>query len=67
MHQPPNPDSYCSPSADALAKFNTTDYWQTYALQYAFGTSDLATHEWSKHGSCTVWTSEEYFTQIDTM
>ena len=33
----------------------------------AVGTSDLATHEWSKHGSCTLWSSEEYFTQINTM
>jgi ribonuclease I len=41
----------CGPTAGGLAAFNTSGRWQRFALQYAWST--LATHEWSKHGSCT--------------
>ena len=37
----------------SVAAFNTTNRWQTWAMQYAWG--DLAAHEWAKHGSCTPW------------
>jgi ribonuclease I len=47
---------YCYPAA-AADKFNNTDHWQHYALEYSW--SDLASHEWSKHGSCTNWTNTE--------
>jgi len=57
-------EPYCTPTA-ATATFNNTDYWQSFALDYAWG--DLASHEWSKHGSCTNWTDTEYFKQINTM
>ena len=45
----------CAPSEAALNAFNVSGRWQTWALQYAFGT--LAAHEWAKHGSCTPWSS----------
>ncbi len=45
---------FCSPSAEALAKFNATGGpWQSWALEYAWDT--LARHEWAKHGSCSPW------------
>ena len=52
---------YCTPSG-AYDVFNTSIGWQTYALEYAW--SDLASHEWSKHGSCTNWSDTEYFAQV---
>ena len=35
------------------AAFNTTDRWQRWALEWAWGS--LASHEWAKHGSCSPW------------
>ncbi|CAE7589249.1 rna [Symbiodinium natans] len=52
-------DPLCRPPRDALAKYNTTADWQTFALGYAWG--GLSTHEWSKHGSCTGWNASYYF------
>jgi ribonuclease I len=51
-------EEYCYPK-EAINEYNNTNDWQKYALEYAW--SDLATHEWSKHGSCTLWDSEDYF------
>lgn len=56
--------AYCTPT-DAIMAFNNTESWQKYALEYAW--SDLASHEWSKHGSCTLWSSEEYFSYVESM
>jgi len=56
--------AYCTPSVATLEK-NTTQHWQKYALEYSW--SDLASHEWSKHGSCTPWLSGEYFAYVEQM
>jgi ribonuclease I len=50
-----NAEAYCTPT-DALKAFNNTGSWQMYALEYSW--SDLASHEWSKHGGCSPWESE---------
>eukprot|EP01062_Namystynia_karyoxenos_P044554 TRINITY_DN3286_c0_g1_i1.p1 TRINITY_DN3286_c0_g1~~TRINITY_DN3286_c0_g1_i1.p1 ORF type:complete len:354 (+),score=103.63 TRINITY_DN3286_c0_g1_i1:98-1063(+) len=54
--------SYCHPSSATLDKYNTSSEWQTYAPEYAYG--GLADHEWSKHGSCTPWSQDGYFSRL---
>jgi ribonuclease I len=53
-------ETYCNPS-DAIEALNTTEAWQKFALEYSW--SDLASHEWSKHGSCSpsAWDSTTFF------
>ena len=41
----------CQPTEQALADYNVSGRWQSWAIEYAFGS--LAAHEWSKHGSCS--------------
>jgi len=60
----PTAHPYCTPSG-AATLFNTSSGWQRYGLEYAW--SDLARHEWAKHGSCTPWTQERYFEHIQDM
>jgi ribonuclease T2 len=55
---PPKPDK-CQVSPSTIAQFNTTDLWQSSAMEYAWGT--LAAHQWSKHGSCTTWNESHFF------
>eukprot|EP00908_Phaeocystis_cordata_P016024 Transcript_27237.p1 GENE.Transcript_27237~~Transcript_27237.p1 ORF type:complete len:354 (-),score=76.72 Transcript_27237:78-1082(-) len=43
----------CRPAPAVVAAYNTTEAWQRYALEYAWG--DLSSHEWAKHGSCSPW------------
>jgi len=52
-------DPVCQPSAAEVAAFNTTTVWQQFAMEWAY--SDLAPHEWSKHGGCTGWTQDKFF------
>lgn len=43
--------------------FNTSENWQTYSLEYAWG--NLAEHEWAKHGSCVGnVTQQQYFAKV---
>jgi len=37
----------------------------TYAVEYSW--NSLATHEWSKHGSCTGWNQSQYFKTAEDM
>jgi ribonuclease T2 len=46
-------DASCAPNAPVPAELG--------ALAPAYVTGDLATHEWSKHGSCTVLPAADYF------
>lgn len=49
----------CQLSPSTVAKFNTTDLWQSSGMEYAYGS--LAPHQWSKHGSCTGWNDSYFF------
>jgi len=60
-HSPP---AHCAPTI-AAAQYNNSAQWQTYAMEYAW--SGLATHEWSKHGSCTPWDQITYFKHVEQM
>ena len=58
--------AYCTPSsAEAVYNASTSLGWQEWALEYSW--SDLATHEWAKHGSCTPWEPVEYFGYVKKM
>jgi ribonuclease T2 len=46
-------DASCAPRAPVPAELG--------ALAPAYLTGDLATHEWSKHGSCTTLSAGDYF------
>jgi ribonuclease I len=58
--------AYCTPTS-ALDVYNdsSTSGWQEWALEYSW--SDLASHEWAKHGSCTLWEPVEYFGYVKGM
>ena len=64
-----NAESYCYP-ASASAAYNETDGpWQTHALEYSWSSKSdcFSCHEWSKHGSCTNWSSVDYFARAEAM
>uniref|UniRef100_A0A7S1TQJ6 Uncharacterized protein n=2 Tax=Phaeomonas parva TaxID=124430 RepID=A0A7S1TQJ6_9STRA len=50
---------FCYPNAAALEAFNVTDRWMKYALEYSW--TELASHEWAKHGGCTGWNQTYFF------
>ena len=51
-------DSRCSRISSAAAgSFNVSGRWQQWALGYAW--SNMAAHEWTRHGSCTPWSELE--------
>lgn len=49
----------CKLDPAQIDAFNTSDHWQKYSLEYAWGT--LAEHEWAKHGSCVGNVTQEYY------
>ena len=46
-------DAKCQPNKAALALYNSSENWQTWAPRYAY-VDGFAAHEWAKHGSCTA-------------
>jgi len=58
-------EKYCQPTTESLREFNTSKRWMSYAPEFSYST--LAAHEWSKHGSCTGWTQEYYYTQTEDL
>ena len=57
-------DAICAIEAATAAVFNGTDgAWHTHNPEYAF--SDLAAHEWAKHGSCSGLAQVDYFSLVE--